>query len=103
MYERGIIDATWKCWHCFAVDQGKHYGDIIGTVRELFFHHPYAERRLDMKRAKAMRKLVKNQENRQDSDEKFIFAAANRIAAALQVAATADSSQSVVQQPAVHF
>ena len=54
-----MIDATWKCWHCLAVDQGKHYGDIIGAVRELFFHHPYAQGRLEVKRAKALHKSSK--------------------------------------------
>ena len=69
LYEIGIIDATWKCTPCLAVDPGKTYGGLVGYVRELFYYSPYEQRRLEKKkRSMNMQKLVKLRERNQDDD-----------------------------------
>ena len=71
LYKMGIIDATWKCTHCLAVDQGKTYGDLVSYVRELYYKSDYDQRRLEKKkRLMTMQKLVKLHEKNQDNDSK---------------------------------
>ena len=50
LYRMGIIDATWKCLRCLAVDHGKTYGDLVRSVREMCYKNEYEQCRLEKRR-----------------------------------------------------
>ena len=99
LYGLGIIDATWKCLQCLAVDHGRTYGDLVRPVRELCYKNEYEQRRLEKKRkAPNLAGLVAMREKFQDDDTKSVAVAAERLLQALRVdAASTQQSWNMAQ------
>ena len=83
LYQDAIIDASWKCWHCLAVENGSSYDEIIDTVRHLFFETPYQQKRLETKRKHGIDNLVASDIKR-NSTQNWIREAGERLADALR-------------------
>ena len=85
LWETGVIDASWKCWHCFAVANGQTYLQVISQVRQQQNESDSALRRFAVKPEK-----LKQSDVRRNTDVRFIAAAADRLMKSLQHAQIQD-------------
>jgi len=90
LWEEGIIDASWKCWHCLATQDGSSYGNVVGMVRHLYHNSANQQRRREHKRQRGMSDLVQNDISR-NSNQIWIKEAGARLSAALHAVQDASS------------